>query len=54
VIRQLQDAKIKRNVYIIERENVVTNIAGVNFNPLYPSAYSSIYNEMIGIRGTRL
>jgi hypothetical protein len=35
-------------VYSTNTENIVTHILGLDFNALYPSAYSSIHNEMIG------
>jgi phage tail tube protein FII len=39
-INYLKYDKEKRKVYSIDTENVVTHITGVDFNALYPSAYS--------------
>jgi hypothetical protein len=39
---------INKKVYSTDTKNLVTHITGVDFNALYPSAYSSIPNEMIG------
>jgi hypothetical protein len=41
-------------VYSTNTENIVTHIAGVDFNTLDPSAYSSIRNEMIGYTGNKM
>jgi hypothetical protein len=38
---------INKKVYSTNSENIVTHISGVDFNVLYPSAYSFIPNEMI-------
>jgi hypothetical protein len=37
---------INKKVYGTNTKNLVTHITGVDFNALYPSAYSSIPNEM--------
>jgi hypothetical protein len=42
-INYLTYDKEKRKVYSRDTENVVTHITGVDFNAVYPSAYSSIY-----------
>jgi hypothetical protein len=44
-INYLKYDKEKWIVYSIHTENVVMHITGVDFNALYPSGYSSIYNE---------
>jgi hypothetical protein len=41
-------------VYTIDIENLETHITGVDFNALYPSVYSTIYNEMIGYAGNKM
>jgi hypothetical protein len=38
----------------MDTENVLTHITGVDFNAFYPSAYSSIYNEMVGYTGNKM
>jgi hypothetical protein len=53
-INYLRYDKGKRKVYSIDGENVVTDITGVDFNALYPSAYLSIHNEMIGYTGNKM
>jgi hypothetical protein len=53
-INYLRYDKGKRKVYSIDTDNVVTHIAGVDFNALFPSAYSSIYNAMIGYTGKKM
>jgi hypothetical protein len=45
---------IKKKVYSTNTENIVTHICGVDFNALYPSANSSIPNEMIGNTGNKM
>jgi hypothetical protein len=45
---------INKKVYSTNTENTVTHITGVDFNPLYPSGYSSIPNEMIGFTGNKM
>jgi hypothetical protein len=41
-------------VYSTNTENVVIQITGVDFNALYPSAYSSILNLMIEYTGNKM
>jgi hypothetical protein len=41
-------------VYSTNTENIVTHILGLDFNVLYPSAYSSILNMMIGYTGNKM
>jgi hypothetical protein len=41
-------------VYSTNTENTVIYITGVDFNALYPSAYSSIPNEMIKYTGNKM
>jgi hypothetical protein len=45
---------IKKKVYSTNTDNIVTYITGVDFNALYPSAYFSIPNEMIGYTGNKM
>jgi hypothetical protein len=45
---------INKKVYSTNTENVVTHITGVDFNTLYPSAYSSIPNEKIVYTGNKM
>jgi hypothetical protein len=45
---------INKKVYSADTKNLVTHICGVDFNVLYPSAYSSIPNEMIGYTGNKM
>jgi hypothetical protein len=45
---------INKKVYSTDTKNLVTNITGVDFNALYPPAYSSIPNEMIGYTGNKM
>jgi hypothetical protein len=42
---------IHKKIYSTNTKNLVTHITGVDFNALYPSAYSSIPNKMIGYTG---
>jgi hypothetical protein len=42
---------INKKVYSTNNDNTVTHICGVDFNALYPSAHSSIPNEMIEYTG---
>jgi hypothetical protein len=45
---------INKKVYSTDTKNKVTHITGVDFNALYPSAYGSIPNEMIGYTGNKM
>jgi hypothetical protein len=45
---------INKKVYNTNTKKLVTHITGVYFNTLYPSAYSSIPNEMIGYTGNKM
>jgi hypothetical protein len=45
---------INKKVYNTNTKNTVTHITGVDFNVLYPSAYSSILNEMIEYTGNKM
>jgi hypothetical protein len=45
---------INKKVYSTNTENIVTHITGVDFNALYPSAYSSIPNELIEYTGNKM
>jgi hypothetical protein len=45
---------INKKVCSTNTENVVTHITGVDFNARYPSAYSSIPNEMIEYTGNKM
>jgi hypothetical protein len=45
---------INKKVYSINTDNKVTHITGVDFNALYPSANSSIPNEMIEYTGNKM
>jgi hypothetical protein len=53
-ISYLTYENINKKVYNINTENILTHITGVDFNALYPSAYSSIPNEMIGYTGNMI
>jgi hypothetical protein len=35
---------IQNKVVSVETKNIITHIIGVDFNALYPSSYSSVYN----------
>jgi hypothetical protein len=41
-------------MYHTNTENIVTHITGVDFKVIYPSAYSSIPNEMIEYTGNKM
>jgi hypothetical protein len=45
---------LNKKVYSTDTKNLVTHIAGLEFNALYPSAYSSIPNKMIGYTGNKM
>jgi hypothetical protein len=45
---------IKNKVYSTNTDNIVSHICGVDFNALYPSAYGSILNMMIGYTGNKM
>jgi hypothetical protein len=45
---------INKKVYSTDTKNKVTHITGVDFNALYPSAYSSILNLMIEYTGSKM
>jgi hypothetical protein len=45
---------INKKVYSTNTKNLVTHITGVDLNPLCPSAYSSIPNEMICYTGNKM
>jgi hypothetical protein len=44
---------VNKKVYNTDTKNLVTRITGVDFNILYPLAYSSIPNEMISYTGNK-
>jgi hypothetical protein len=45
---------INKKVYSTDSKNIVTHITAADFNALYPSAYSSIPNEMIKYIGNKM
>jgi hypothetical protein len=45
---------INKKVYNTNTKYLVTQIAGLDFNALYPSAYSSIHNVMIDYTGNKI
>jgi hypothetical protein len=45
---------INKKVYNTDTKNLVSHITGVDFNALYPSAYGSVPNEMIGYTGNKM
>jgi hypothetical protein len=45
---------LNKKVYSTNTKNLVTHITGLEFNALFPSAYSSIPNETICYTGNKM